>query len=139
MGFAETSADEKPSKLEEPAEPDDSDAGLDDTGPFQYRRQSRGPSTQDYSIVYAAGPTKQVWLSVTLGTPDSHMPSHQPSHHIDAQARTQHVDNLIAVLEEGLLQGQYDRVAEAASILVPLIVSTLSLSTFKYSQERGMM
>ena len=40
-----------------------------------------------------------------------------------AQARTQHVDNLMAVLEEGLLQAQYQRVAEAASILVPLTVS----------------
>ena len=41
-----------------------------------------------------------------------------------AQARTQHIDNLMAVLEEGLLQCQYDRVAQAASILVPLTVRT---------------
>ncbi|CAL5221591.1 g3810 [Coccomyxa viridis] len=94
MDFPEVSEDERPVKLEAPAEPDDSDAGLDDTALFQYHRRSRGPSTQDYSIVYAAGPTKQ--------------------------ARTQHVDNLMAVLEEGLLQGRYERVAEAASILVPL-------------------
>ena len=52
------------------------------------------------------------------------MPIHQPTHHTCAsQARTQHVDNLLAVLEEGLLQGQYSRVAEAASTLVPLTVS----------------
>ncbi len=60
MDFPEVSEDERPVKLEAPAEPDDSDAGLDDTALFQYHRRSRGPSTQDYSIVYAAGPTKQV-------------------------------------------------------------------------------
>lgn len=32
----------------------------------------------------------------------------------------------MAVLEEGLLQGQYERIAEAANILVPLTVSTPS-------------
>ncbi len=60
MDFPEISEEERPVKLEAPEEPDDSDAGLDDTAPFQYHRQIRGPSTQDYTIVYAAGPTKQV-------------------------------------------------------------------------------
>lgn len=60
MDFPEISEEERPVKLEAPEEPDDSDAGLDDTAPFQYHRRSRGQSTQDYSIVYAAGPTKQV-------------------------------------------------------------------------------
>jgi len=47
------------------------------------------------------------------------------------QARTQHVDNLLAVIEEGLLQCQHDRVAMAASILVPLTVSFLTLTGLK--------
>ena len=60
MDFPEISEEDRPVKQEAPEEPDDSDAGLDDTAPFQYHRRFRGPSTQDYSIVYTAGPTKQV-------------------------------------------------------------------------------
>lgn len=130
--------EEEPVKQEAPEEPDDSDAGLDDTGPFQYHRQSRGPSTQDYNIVYAAGPTKQVrpFLGLALGTSDRQCSFISPSQHAyAAQARTQHIDNLIAVLEESLLQGRYERVAGAASILVPLTVSTpLSFPTDNLSK-----
>ena len=60
MVLPEIPSEEELAIKQAPEEPDDSDAGLNDTQPFQYHRQSRSPSAQDYSIVYAAGPTKQV-------------------------------------------------------------------------------
>ena len=80
MEFPEMFEEEEPRKQEAPEEPDDSDAGLDDTAPFQYHRQSRGLSRQYYSTVYAAGPTKQVrpFLGLALGTPDWQCPLISP-------------------------------------------------------------
>ncbi len=81
MEVPEISEEERPVKLEAPVDPDDSDAGLDDTAPFQYHRRSRGPSTQDYSIVYAAGSTKQV--QAFPGLYQAHLLSKCPTISID--------------------------------------------------------
>ena len=107
-----------------PGEPDDAEAGLDETVPFQYHRRSRAPSAQDHSIVYTAGPTKQVGILLKSLVCVRHVQGPHLTLQWAAQAHTQHIDNLMAVLEEGLLQCQYDRVAQAASILVPLTVRT---------------
>lgn len=111
-------------KQQAPGEPDDAEAGLDDTVPFQYHRRSRAPSAQNHSIVDTVGPTKQVGILLKSFACVIHAQGPHLTMQWAVQARTQHVDNLMAVLEEGLLQCQYDRVAQAASILVPLLVST---------------
>ena len=86
-------------------------------------RQPFGVTASQRRTIVVSMPLDQQNRSVALQLAEpSHWPLRTEKHAVLAQARTQHVDNLMAVLKEGLLQHQYGRVAEAASILVPLLV-----------------